>query len=64
MDKTSQTQPSSKPQHRPKAVENAAGGGQGASPNSYTMADGTAVMRLDDINSFLEGVEKLEKKAK
>jgi len=62
MDKITQTQVPSNAQHRPKAIANASGASQGASPTSFKMADGTCVMRLDNINSFLDNVQKLDEK--
>jgi hypothetical protein len=63
MDEVNQQPSPSKPQHRFKPVGQQQGDSQGASPASYVMADGTKVMRLDDINKMLHSLEKLDQKA-
>lgn len=63
MDKVNQQPAPSKPQHRLRAGDDQGGASQGASPASLRMADGTTVMRLDNINEMLNSLDNLDKKA-
>lgn len=47
-----------KAHHRPKALADSVGALQGASPHAPKMASGAPVMKLDNINDFLDEVEK------
>jgi hypothetical protein len=63
MDKVKQEPSLSKPEHRLRSGDDQSGASQGASPASLVMADGTTVMRLDNIDEMLQSLEKLDKKA-
>ena len=50
--------------HRPKALADSVGALQGASPHAPKMASGACVMKLDDVDEFLDDLERPEMKAK